>query len=205
MQEQNLSIKDWNVDIPQQYSNKNLISFVDSKISLFKYLQKYQINFTENYNYSGWTHKSLCPFPDHNEKTPSFSYNSIKDCFYCFGCSRGGRVCHFISYMENTTISKVAQQLYNKYLKEENLEDQQDNANGDYIKITEALLEYADFFSSFIEKHTNDQRAIKYAEDLTFLLDSYVKHHLYNNSIILEHFLARIELLKKYLNEYKNE
>ncbi len=32
----------------------------------------------------------LCPYPDHQEKTPSFSVTPDKGFYYCFGCSRGG-------------------------------------------------------------------------------------------------------------------
>jgi DNA primase len=32
----------------------------------------------------------LCPYPDHQEKTPSFSVDPSKGFYYCFGCSRGG-------------------------------------------------------------------------------------------------------------------
>ena len=32
----------------------------------------------------------LCPYPDHQEKTPSFSLDPEKDLYHCFGCSRGG-------------------------------------------------------------------------------------------------------------------
>lgn len=38
----------------------------------------------------------LCPYPDHNEKTPSFSVSSSKQVYYCFGCKRGGNVYSFL-------------------------------------------------------------------------------------------------------------
>lgn len=38
----------------------------------------------------------LCPFPDHKEKTPSFSVSEAKQAYYCFGCKRGGNVYTFL-------------------------------------------------------------------------------------------------------------
>jgi DNA primase len=32
----------------------------------------------------------LCPYPDHQEKTPSFSVDSDKGLYHCFGCGKGG-------------------------------------------------------------------------------------------------------------------
>ena len=32
----------------------------------------------------------LCPYPDHQEKTPSFSVDPEKNLYYCYGCQRGG-------------------------------------------------------------------------------------------------------------------
>ncbi|MDQ3862522.1 MAG: DNA primase [Actinomycetota bacterium] len=32
----------------------------------------------------------LCPYPDHQEKTPSFSVDPEKNLYHCFGCLRGG-------------------------------------------------------------------------------------------------------------------
>ena len=41
----------------------------------------------------------LCPF--HGEKTPSFSVNTDKQIYYCFGCQKGGGVINFIREIEN--------------------------------------------------------------------------------------------------------
>ena len=38
----------------------------------------------------GARYTGLCPYPDHQEKTPSFSVTPDKGFYYCFGCSKGG-------------------------------------------------------------------------------------------------------------------
>lgn len=34
----------------------------------------------------------LCPFPDHNEKTPSFSVSASQGLYHCFGCKKAGNI-----------------------------------------------------------------------------------------------------------------
>lgn len=40
----------------------------------------------------------LCPFPDHNEKTPSFSVSQDKQLYHCFGCGKSGNVYTFVQH-----------------------------------------------------------------------------------------------------------
>lgn len=35
-------------------------------------------------------YKAICPFPNHKEKTASFSISPSKNIFYCFGCGKKG-------------------------------------------------------------------------------------------------------------------
>jgi len=45
----------------------------------------------------------LCPF--HSEKTPSFSVNTERQIYHCFGCGAGGGVINFIMEIENLTFA----------------------------------------------------------------------------------------------------
>lgn len=58
-------------------------------------------------NYSG-----LCPF--HKEKTPSFSVDSQKQRYHCFGCGEGGDVIAFIMKIENLDFVEAAEFLAKK-------------------------------------------------------------------------------------------
>lgn len=49
----------------------------------------------------------LCPF--HNEKTPSFSVNTGKQIYYCFGCHKGGGVINFIMEVENLSFPEAVE------------------------------------------------------------------------------------------------
>lgn len=44
-------------------------------------------------------YKSNCPF--HNEKTPSFAVDTVKNIFKCFGCGAGGDAIEFVMRKEN--------------------------------------------------------------------------------------------------------
>lgn len=42
----------------------------------------------------------ICPFPDHQDKTPSFSIYPRTNSYYCFGCQKSGTASWFKHEME---------------------------------------------------------------------------------------------------------
>ena len=49
---------------------------------------------------AGTNYKAVCPFPGHNEKTPSFMVSPAKQLAYCFGCHKWGGALKFIMDIE---------------------------------------------------------------------------------------------------------
>ena len=48
---------------------------------------------------AGSSFKARCPF--HNERTPSFSVDPVKQLYHCFGCGKGGNAITFLRDIEN--------------------------------------------------------------------------------------------------------
>jgi len=59
------------------------VSEIESKIDIVELVSKYtKIK-------KAWANfKAVCPFPGHNEKTPSFVVSPSKQLAYCFGCHK---------------------------------------------------------------------------------------------------------------------
>lgn len=53
------------------------------------------------------TYKANCPFPNHQDSTPSFHINTEKQLGYCFGCHRGGDVIEVARWYLNTNFSEA--------------------------------------------------------------------------------------------------
>lgn len=58
--------------------------------------------------------KGLCPYPDHKEKSPSFTVNVEKGLFHCFGCKKGGDVFHFLRTYHGLTFREAVEQCARK-------------------------------------------------------------------------------------------
>lgn len=65
-----------------------------------------------NLKKSGKNYTGLCPF--HKEKTPSFTVDTSKQLFHCFGCGEGGDVISFIIKKENMEFLEAVEFLAKK-------------------------------------------------------------------------------------------
>lgn len=59
--------------------------------------------------------EGLCPFPGHNEKTPSFKVHPGRGICKCFGCGRGGNAVNFVMEMEQCSYVEALRRIANKY------------------------------------------------------------------------------------------
>jgi DNA primase len=57
----------------------------------------------------GKDHWGCCPF--HNEKSPSFSVNPIKQFYYCFGCGASGTALRFLQEYERLSFPEAVEEL----------------------------------------------------------------------------------------------
>src|SRR5260221_8902109 len=93
---------------PNPRSDSERTSVMNQKWINFKVLRE-QLDFAEvlrHYRVELKRKKNqlvgFCPLPNHNgqRNSPSFSVNSERKCFNCFGCHRGGNCLDFAIYME---------------------------------------------------------------------------------------------------------
>ena len=69
---------------------------LESAIDIVELVSKYT-----SLKKAGVNFKAVCPFPGHNEKTPSFMVSPVKQMAYCFGCHKWGGPIKFIMDIEN--------------------------------------------------------------------------------------------------------
>jgi len=86
-------------------SNINIAEQIKDKLDIAEVIRQY----VPNLKRAGKTYKACCPF--HKEKTPSFTCNSDKGFFYCFGCQTGGDIFDFVMKMENIPFNEALEKL----------------------------------------------------------------------------------------------
>jgi DNA primase len=113
---------------------------------------------------SGQGYVGLCPF--HNEKTPSFHVQALKQCFHCFGCHKGGNIFTFISAIEGLNFPETVKRLAKKVGVEIVEADRATYVNRTVAKpdakLAEALEWAAKYFNFLLTQNKNYDFAATY-------------------------------------------
>ena len=177
----------------------NIISIVNSKISLLSILKKYNVQLNEVYSASGWTHKGQCPLPDHSDKTPSFGYNSVEDRFNCFGCHRGGRAVEFFAALTQRSAQDAAKYLIQQSPDKETILQYK---KFDHIRLEKIIFGYSEFILKFKRQYNFSDSAVLYAENVTWTLDVYLRKNVVTNNIDFNTVESIINKLKAQIEAY---
>lgn len=81
-----------------------LVEELENSIDIVELVSKYT-----RLKKAGANYKAVCPFPGHNEKTPSFVVSPVKQLAYCFGCHRWGWALKFVMDIENCEFKDAVQ------------------------------------------------------------------------------------------------
>ena len=84
------------------------IAEVKEKVDLVEIVSDYVVLQKKGREFVG-----LCPF--HEEKTPSFTVNSTKQLYYCFGCGEGGGAIKFLMEIGKQSFREVVLNLAQRY------------------------------------------------------------------------------------------
>lgn len=93
--------------------SQNLIpqDFIDrlvSSVPLVDYLKdEYSVSFKK----SGKSYVAQCPLPNHQDNTPSFNVDPVKNVCNCFGCGGGGNVINVTMELSNMTFPEAVKKV----------------------------------------------------------------------------------------------
>jgi DNA primase len=111
----------------------------------------------------GHTFKGLCPF--HSEKTPSFTVDAARGLFYCFGCSEGGNIYHFIQKVESLSFPEAVEWLARRVgydLRYEEMRPGEQKAAGLRARLVAANGAAARFFHDALMSSPDAEEARRY-------------------------------------------
>ena len=123
----------------------------------------------------GQNYSALCPF--HKEKTPSFSVNSDKQFFYCFGCGTGGNAITFLCKHSQLSFPEAVNQLASSVGLSIPTNDQSQSYNQQSYalqNLQNLLAEAAKYYTDALESEDQAQHARDYLERRAFS-DSTIK------------------------------
>ncbi len=108
----------------------------------------------------------LCPF--HDERTPSFSVDSERGLYHCFGCGQGGDAIRFVMETENLDFPQAVEQLAednNVELKRDREDPQEEERRRRRERLLALLERTAGFYAAFLGTAGEARRARDYLRE----------------------------------------
>jgi len=169
-----------------------IVEELENAIDVVELVQKYT-----SIKKAGTNFKWLCPFPGHNEKTPSFMVSPTKQMAYCFGCHKWWGALKFVMDIENCEFKEAIEILGNltwiavntnfdkeKYAVKKNMYSLYKDTSKYY---SEALKRYPEIKKYLIDRWINDESIknfhIWYADNWVWLYN-YLKEKWYEENWI---------------------
>jgi DNA primase len=169
------------------------IEDLESSIDIVDLVKRYS-----NLKKAWANYKAVCPFPGHNEKTPSFVVSPSKQLAYCFGCHRGGGPLKFIMDIENANFKEAVEILSNiTWIKIKWIDIREDKINKTIYSIFKDVVNY---YKNSLEKYLDikkylfdrwlSEETIKafdfWYSDSWVELYNYLKQKWYEDELIFE-------------------
>lgn len=101
--------------------------------------------------------KGLCPMPNHNEKTPSFSVDTQFQNYYCFGCKESGDIIEYVQVTQNLSFWEALELLASGQGIE--LKSKSDEPYVDYGSLRAIVKDTALFYVAHFKKLSEDHPA----------------------------------------------
>jgi DNA primase len=93
----------------KQKITKSFIDELISNIQINEYMEsEYDSEFTSSSN--DWLNTN-CPFPDHDDSSPSFGVNLESNLYNCFGCGKTGNIVNLVRQAEGLSFVETIQKL----------------------------------------------------------------------------------------------
>lgn len=118
---------------------------------------------------AGANYQGLCPFPDHKEKTASFSVSESKQLYHCFGCKKSGNVFTFVEALQGFTFPEAVEYLANRAqiaIPEDSRDEMQVSQSQEQKKQLYRINRFAKtFYQQQLEKLPEDSAVKMYLRD----------------------------------------
>lgn len=199
--EDNSAEKDfgWSTEIQETYSkilkkqDNDLVKIADNNVQLTDLFSEFKIKLDYKQSPSGWDYFGKCPFPDHEDSSPSFYFNQKENRYNCFGCHRGGKASSFYSHMFGISFYKAAYQLISKL---QSIHYLPIEANEPDERIDAELERFSTLVRGAIEAGKADL-----VEKATWPLDVYLDLHIPDSSINFDDLKKILDIIEENLNE----